>query len=202
MEASIQNDLNKLEYILSTKLLDINEKCDNFQYTALHYAAQNGHIHTMKLLLEHGADINATEQCGFTALFFCTNFGYASCVQLLLDQDNMKVNHKYIDGQTAFERLLYTINKEERKEIKYSGEEIYNRQCNCIELFLKNKKVLDFFVNNMDNINYSDVLYSKLKTLDQSDTCSLLKDQYKKMLDHFNKKYFYSHLQKSHGCLQ
>lgn len=37
---------------------------DNSGYTALHYAARNGHLNICKLLLDHGAYINAQTRSG------------------------------------------------------------------------------------------------------------------------------------------
>jgi ankyrin repeat protein len=39
--------------------------------TALHFAAENGHIESVKLLLEHGADINAKEGLRDMRIMIC-----------------------------------------------------------------------------------------------------------------------------------
>ncbi|KAK7074366.1 hypothetical protein SK128_009451 [Halocaridina rubra] len=41
---------------------------DNIQKTPLHYAAHRGHLKTLKLLLEAGADVTAKDEDGYTAL--------------------------------------------------------------------------------------------------------------------------------------
>jgi hypothetical protein len=38
-------------------------------FTPLHYAVQNGHIETVRLLISRGADVNARDQRGVTPLF-------------------------------------------------------------------------------------------------------------------------------------
>lgn len=49
---------------------------DNFGYTALHYAARNGHVDVCKLLLQMGADINAITKSGcVTALHRAASAG-------------------------------------------------------------------------------------------------------------------------------
>lgn len=37
---------------------------DNAGYTALHYAARNGHVDICKMLIQYGANINATTKSG------------------------------------------------------------------------------------------------------------------------------------------
>lgn len=41
---------------------------DSAGYTALHYAARNGHMDVCKFLIDQGADINAVTRGGVTAL--------------------------------------------------------------------------------------------------------------------------------------
>lgn len=54
--------------------VDIRDKSG---YTALHYAARNGHVNVCTLLLEYGADINATTKCGCaTALHRAASAGW------------------------------------------------------------------------------------------------------------------------------
>lgn len=57
--------------------------------TALMYAALQGELETVKLLLAHGAEVN---QQGWTALHYAASGGQLSVVQLLLE------HHAYIDA--------------------------------------------------------------------------------------------------------
>ena len=52
--------------------------------TALMYAAFGGSRECLKLLLEHGADVNAHDSTGKTALMFAASAGSAYCVELLV----------------------------------------------------------------------------------------------------------------------
>jgi len=55
--------------------------------TALHFAAQKGHAEIVRILLEHGADVNAKDtEAGFTPLLFAAFKGHAAIVQMLLDR--------------------------------------------------------------------------------------------------------------------
>ena len=38
------------------------------KWTALHYAAQKGHVDVAKVLIQNGADVNAVEEDNWTAL--------------------------------------------------------------------------------------------------------------------------------------
>jgi hypothetical protein len=46
--------------------INVNEKCDGL--TPLHKAARSGHSEIVKLLLDHGADVNAKTDYGYSAI--------------------------------------------------------------------------------------------------------------------------------------
>jgi ankyrin repeat protein len=52
----------------------------------LHFAAADGDVESVALLLDRGAKINATTQDGWTALHFACLHGDKGLVQLLLDR--------------------------------------------------------------------------------------------------------------------
>ena len=52
----------------------------------LHFAATNGDVELVSLLLDRGAEINAATQDGWTALHFACLRGNEGLVQLLLDR--------------------------------------------------------------------------------------------------------------------
>lgn len=51
----------------------VNE-LDNNKISVLHYAARYDHFDIVKLLVESGADLNATEDDGLTPLHFCARY--------------------------------------------------------------------------------------------------------------------------------
>ncbi|CAO3692897.1 unnamed protein product [Umbelopsis ramanniana] len=55
--------------------------------TALHYAAGNGHIKVVRLLIKNGAAVNAKNKYSDTALHRAAESGYKEVVKLLLDND-------------------------------------------------------------------------------------------------------------------
>eukprot|EP01119_Soliformovum_irregulare_P007355 TRINITY_DN19762_c0_g1_i1.p1 TRINITY_DN19762_c0_g1~~TRINITY_DN19762_c0_g1_i1.p1 ORF type:complete len:258 (-),score=38.51 TRINITY_DN19762_c0_g1_i1:210-983(-) len=57
----------------------------NYKCTALHYASRSGHLNVVKVLLDHGAKINAVEAENWTPLYYAVNCGHKEIVQFLLD---------------------------------------------------------------------------------------------------------------------
>jgi len=54
--------------------------------TPLQHAAWAGHVEVARVLLDHGADVNAVDECGKTALHWAAECGHTDVVKLLLDR--------------------------------------------------------------------------------------------------------------------
>lgn len=67
--------------------------------TPLMEAANGGFIDIVKLLLQHGANVNAQSSSGNTALHFACCSGYDGVVQLLV-QHNAELEHQNENGHT------------------------------------------------------------------------------------------------------
>lgn len=76
----------------------VNARVDGAGDTALHLAALRGHIMVAKVLLAHGADVNATSS-KLTPLHRAASYAPAAFVKLLLDH-NGDPNAKSWDGKT------------------------------------------------------------------------------------------------------
>ena len=59
---------------------------DDGRPTPLHLASSGGHIDTVRLLIEHAADVNAQDERNSTPLHFASSKGQTETVQLLIDR--------------------------------------------------------------------------------------------------------------------
>jgi ankyrin repeat protein len=64
----------------------------------LHLASRHGHAHLVRLLLDHGADINLPSKGGVSALHLASRCGHSAIVELLLD----KGEHSRQSGSIIF----------------------------------------------------------------------------------------------------
>jgi ankyrin repeat protein len=62
---------------------DISHKDINYQRTALHFAALNGHLDIVAALLKKGADINEEDAAGKTPFAYATQYGHEKVAKLL-----------------------------------------------------------------------------------------------------------------------
>jgi len=102
LDASAAGDLRRAREILSRRAnaVDING-CDDLGDTPLILAARNGHFELVQLLLEKGADVEATNSSNDTALISASERpDNAAVLNLLLDH-GARINHKNELGRTA-----------------------------------------------------------------------------------------------------
>lgn len=71
---------------LSDKLVKKGADVNKSGWTPLHYAASNGHVEVIKLLLENHAYIDAESPNGSTPLMMASMYGNPQSVKLLLDE--------------------------------------------------------------------------------------------------------------------
>jgi len=77
-------DADFVEMVLATEETDIVDEGNAWGMTALHLAAENGHIDMVKTLLNHDAEVDAKNEMGATPLFYAAGNGYPDVVKLLL----------------------------------------------------------------------------------------------------------------------
>jgi hypothetical protein len=75
--------------------------------TPLIVACQNGHLQLVKVLLAHGADLNARNHKGNSALHYCFNYGYEEIGNYLIGcgADEFQTN---AEGLTCYEGLTHS----------------------------------------------------------------------------------------------
>lgn len=80
MMASLKGDLD-----LVRKLIDRGADVNKPGWTPLHYAATNGHLEIMQLLLDENAYIDAESPNGTTPLMMAAHYGSSAAVKLLVE---------------------------------------------------------------------------------------------------------------------
>lgn len=101
-QAAIDGDIDKIKKLLN-KNVNVNVT-DSAGYTALHYAARNGHCDTVEFLIQQGACVNCQTKSGKdTPLHRAAYIGNKKIVELLLKNsaDAMLQN---TDGQTCLHK--------------------------------------------------------------------------------------------------
>lgn len=76
----------KGELELATQMVKKGADVNKTGWTPLHYAASNGHVSVIKLLLENHAYIDAESPNGTTPLMMASMYGSPEAVKLLLDE--------------------------------------------------------------------------------------------------------------------
>jgi ankyrin repeat protein len=92
LQAANEGKIRIVERLLSLRKMNVN--CYDYinhdtshKYTALHFAARNGHLDVMNFLLNNGAEIDfRTGKNIMTPLFFAIYFGQYDAVSLLLEK--------------------------------------------------------------------------------------------------------------------
>jgi ankyrin repeat protein len=81
MMAALKNQKNQAE-----KLIKMGADVNKTGWTPLHYAASNGHVALISLLLENSAYIDAESPNGTTPLMMAAMYGTGAAVKLLLEE--------------------------------------------------------------------------------------------------------------------
>ncbi|XP_013036613.3 inversin isoform X3 [Anser cygnoides] len=138
--------------MLNLKLdIDIN-MTDKYAGTALHAAALSGHVSTVKLLLEHNAQVDALDVMKHTPLFRACEMGHKEVIQTLIkggarvdlvDQDGHSPLHWAALGGNADVCQILIENKINPNVQDYAGRTplqcaAYGGYINCMVVLLEN----------------------------------------------------------------
>ena len=137
-----------LEELLSADTALIHFR-DADGYTALHRAAYSHQTDCLKLLLLHGADLNAVTPEGWTPLHSACRWNAHDCVEILLAQ-GANVNHVTEGGQTPLHLAAFAGHSRQTLQLLFlhpdlrcnskncqgdTAKDIALRNGNCVRLF-------------------------------------------------------------------
>ena len=88
--------------------------------SVLAIAAGSGNPECVRILIEAGADVNLTSEDKWTPLHFAAFNGHCECVKLLIDK-GAKINSRDIDGETPLSKAYQSGCKECIKILKAAG---------------------------------------------------------------------------------
>jgi len=120
---------------------------DAYGRTAIHFAAQAGHLEAVKYLLENSAELNAKDNLGMTALHFEAQAGRLEGVKYLVDK-GAEVNAKDNDEMTALHfaaggGYLETVEYLIEKGADTTATDTLGRQARDLVLLDELKKIFD-----------------------------------------------------------
>ena len=104
-EAAHKGDVEKLKQLLKEKPSDVDLAVEWSGWTSLMFAAMEGKLEAVKVLIEHKATIDKPNCDGLTALYLACSKGYAEIAAFLLD-NQADVNQADNDGETALLRAV------------------------------------------------------------------------------------------------
>lgn len=85
------SESSDLLHLLKDHGADLNQRDKLYQWTPLFHAASEGRVECLRFLLENGADVDALDEKGLTAMYYATWEGNITCMNLLWDRSSHKV---------------------------------------------------------------------------------------------------------------
>jgi hypothetical protein len=113
--AAKRGDLDQIQQLLRVEGVDVNFANEKDQ-TALHAAAENGHVEVVADLLAKGVDVNARNQQGQTPLHLAALEGHAAVVAALLAK-GAAVNAMDVRDQTALQHVLVELDPQKHAAV-------------------------------------------------------------------------------------
>ena len=101
-EAALKGDLPRVQALVAQDPALVDAENAPNRKTALHYAAQGGHVAVVAFLLDHGAQVNRPNVAGETALHYAVGLDDPATVTLLLAR-GADVRAKTEDGSTPLQ---------------------------------------------------------------------------------------------------
>ena len=151
--AAQDNDTNRIDSILKSRIVNINARSYH-GYTALMWASEYGNLEAAKLLIENGADVNAKDKYGDTALI---EAGHLEVVKLLIE-NGADVNAKNEDGKTALMRASREGHLEVVKYLIENGADVNAKSNNGWTALMRasyngHLEVVKYLIENGADVN-------------------------------------------------
>ena len=111
------NDLEKINYLLTSGSIDLNVLAQIHELPLV-VAAKEGNSDAVRLLLQSGAEVNATNRSNFTALMVAVQFGHIDVFKLLIEAgadfhemetQTMLLHEAVHSGNTAMVEMLLSL---------------------------------------------------------------------------------------------
>ncbi|KAG0306864.1 phosphate system positive regulatory protein pho81 [Dissophora globulifera] len=90
----------RLARTLTTRGARLDQEDKYMCWTPLFYAASEGHVECVKILLEAGCNVNVIDELGKTPIYYAASEGHADCVELLIEAGG-KVEGKALSAEDA-----------------------------------------------------------------------------------------------------
>ena len=104
------------KHLIEVHAADVNATCAHHGRSPLHGASIYGHVDSSRVLLDHGANVDAQDNADWTPLHFASVWGHVGVVQLLLehkaisntrnDEDDTPLHKASEHGRLEIVRLL------------------------------------------------------------------------------------------------
>lgn len=75
----------RLAKTLTTRGARLDQEDKYMCWTPIFYAASEGHVECVKILLEAGCNVNVVDELGKTPIYYAASEGHADCVELLVE---------------------------------------------------------------------------------------------------------------------
>jgi ankyrin repeat protein len=100
--AAREGDAETVKAFLQQPKPELNARYGEYKLTALHEAAERGHLSVVQTLLLHPeVEVNATDRQGWTALMYAAVIGHSDVLKALLQHQETNVNSANKGGWTA-----------------------------------------------------------------------------------------------------